>query len=245
MNRELPSLAITVVKKEAVIFNKTYGLADIEKEIKATSTTPYYIASTTKAFVGLLAAKLAEEGVLDLDKPISEYAPIKHFADHTLFNKVTINHLLAHTTGLRNDLLTWQFASGGNYTRKGLNQLLEEKTSSLHNGQSFRYENLGYNILDLILWEEFNINWKQALQTQIFDPLKMTHTSAYHSKLKQQGISYAQPYTAINDERLPTLANARKNDATFQAAGGMVSSLNDLEKWLILQLIQGHIMLYI
>lgn len=236
---EIPSLSITVVKKETTLFKQTYGYADVEKQTKATTDTPYYIASTTKSFVGLLAAILAEEGVLDLDKPISEYAPIKHFSDRTLFEKVTIADLLAHTIGLSNNVLTWQFASGGNYSRKELNQILADKTSSLYNEQSFRYDNLGYNILDLILWEEFGIDWKKALQERIYNPLKMTHTSAYHSTLKQQGISYAQPYTAINDERLPTLANARKNDATFQAAGGMLASISDLEKWLSLQL-NGH-----
>ena len=93
--KEIPSIAITIIKDDKPLFTKSYGYIDIEKGIKATNTSSYYIASVTKSFVGMLAAQLEHEGILYLNNPITDYAPIKNFKDKSLYEGVTINDLLA------------------------------------------------------------------------------------------------------------------------------------------------------
>jgi len=239
--QEIPSLSITVIKNNQPFFTKTYGYANVERSSKANNETAYYIASTTKSYVGLLAAQLESEGALDLSRPITEYAPIKQFKNKDLFKGITITDLLSHTSGLENPMLSMQFSSIGDYTRTDLVKILEEETISLFNNKSYHYTNFGYNVFDLILYEEFRENWKDLLQERIFKPMKMQHTTAYLSVAEKQDWSLAQPYTAINDERLPTLASTRKNDATFQAAGGLVSSIEDAQKWLLINMNQGQL----
>lgn len=236
--QEIPSLSIAVVKDGKPFFMKSYGLSDVEKGTKASSKTAYYIASATKSFVGLLALKLSQKGILDLNTPITEYAPIKNFKNKSVFKGISITDLLSHTSGIVNNSLTYRYASEGNYEREDLIYLLRNKTQKMRS-KSYRYDNLGYNILDIILQEEFNINWKNSLREEIFSPLNMNTTSAYLSKGRKSGWDIAQPYTSINDGRKPTLPSARKNDATFQAAGGMISSISDMQNWLLMNINNG------
>lgn len=239
--QEIPGLSITVVKGNQAIFTKSYGYGNLEKEEKASITTSYYIASATKPFVGLLAAQLAEENFLDLDQSIANYAPIKHFKDKSLFEGVSIRDLLSHTSGIYNAYLNFRFASQGEYTRNELIQILEKKTKSWHNNKSYRYDNFGYNVFDLILSEELGKNWKNLLQEKFFVPFQMNRTSAYLSKAKNENWKLAIGYTSINETRLPTPAFTQKNDATLQAAGGLICSITDAQKWLILNMNQGKL----
>lgn len=238
--KEVPSLSIAIVKDGKPYFTKSYGYSDVETKTKATAATSYYIASATKPFVGLLAAQLEKEGVLDLDQSITTYAPIKNFNDKSVFESVTIADLLSHTSGLKNSILTYQFSGIGQYNRKKLIKILEDKTSSRFNNKSYRYDNLGYNVFDLILSEEFNLNWKDLLQQKIFTPLEMNHSSAYLSQGKNNKWNIAKPYTSVNDTHLPTLALTQKNDATFQAAGGIITSIQDVQNWLLMQMNEGQ-----
>lgn len=237
---EIPGLSITVVKEGAPFFTKSYGYADVSSQIKTTNNSPFYIASATKSFVGLLAVLMEEEGILDLDKSITSYAPIKYFEDNSIFKDVTIKDLLSHTSGIKNGPLTWKYASIGEYTKKNMITILKDRTVSRGNNKSFRYDNFGYNVLDIILSEEFGINWKDALQEKVFTPLRMTHTSAYLSDAERKKWNIAKNYIAINDERIPKLATTQKNDATFQAAGGMIVSIEDAQNWLLVNLNKGR-----
>nr|WP_321231637.1 serine hydrolase [uncultured Psychroserpens sp.] len=237
---EIPGLAISIVKDGKPFYSKAYGYTDISSKTKATIQSPYYIASATKSFVGLLATQLEEEGILDLDRSITEYAPIKNFKDNSIFQNVTIKDLLSHTSGIKNGPLTWQYASIGEYTKESMISILEKKIESRGNNKSFKYDNFGYNVLDLILLEEFGIYWKDALQEKIFSPLQMNHTSAYLSDGEKKQWNVAKAYTAINDKRLPELAITLKNDATFQAAGGMIVSIEDAQNWLLVNLNKGE-----
>ncbi|WP_040280319.1 serine hydrolase domain-containing protein [Psychroserpens damuponensis] len=239
--KEIPSLAITVVKDGKPFFTKTYGLSNLENKVKATNETSYYIASVTKSFVGLLAAKLESDGVIDLNAPIVNFKPIKDFKDKSLFENISIKDLLSHTSGIKNDMLTWKFASIGEYDYASMTKLLEDKTKSLYNNKRFRYDNFGYNVFDLILHEEFGLSWKNLLEKEIFIPLSMNRTSANLTTAKKKDWNLAMPYAAINDDRLPKKVLTQKNDDTFQAAGGMISSIEDMQKFLLLYLNKGKV----
>jgi len=238
---EIPGLSIAILKEGTPFYTKSFGYSNIESKTKASKQTSYYIASVTKSFVGLLATQLDANDIIDLDEPIINYKPIKHFKDKSLFKEVTIRDLLSHTSGIRNNLFTWQFASIGDYDDDSITTLLETKTKSLQNNKKFRYDNFGYNVFDLILRDEFGLSWKDLLETEIFSPLGMKHTSANISTAYNNHWNLALPYTAINDDELPTEVLTKKNDPTFQAAGGMISSIEDMQKFLQLYLNKGKL----
>ncbi|TYA78716.1 serine hydrolase domain-containing protein [Seonamhaeicola marinus] len=239
--KEIPGLSISVVKDEKPFFTKAYGYSNLRKQTKATVNTPYYIASVTKSFVGLLAAKLETDGIINLDTSITNYHPIKDFKDTSIFENVTIRELLSHRSGIRNDLLTWKFSAIGDYDYSTMIYLLKKKTKPLYNDKRYRYDNLGYNIFDIILHEELGLSWKKLLEKELFNPLGMNHTSANISTAIKMDWSPALPYVSINENGTPREALTKKNDETFQAAGGVISSIVDMQKFLMLYMRMGSV----
>lgn len=239
--KEVPSISIAVIKDNKPFFINSYGYSDVSNEIKATNSTVHYIASATKPYLGLIAAKLEKEGIVDLEKSIIEFAPIKNLENKETFNGITITDLLAHTSGIENNALSHQFTSIGTYTKEQLTKILEEETLSLNNNKRHEYSNFGYCLFELILLEEFGVNWKDYLEDKIYPLLKFNRTTPYISKAKQRKWNIAQPYTAINNERKPTTPDAIKNDATLKAAGGLLTSIEDAEKWLLIHMNQGKL----
>lgn len=108
---DIPGLSVAVVKNQAIVLAFGLGLADVERGIPATAETPYDVASVAKPLSAVVALRLAERGVLDLDRPIADYSEWADFcADFSeqpsIFAKElrcqppshTLRHLLSHTT---------------------------------------------------------------------------------------------------------------------------------------------------
>lgn len=235
----IPSLSVVIVKGDEIVVIGTYGFADVENQVEATPATPYYIASTTKSFTGTLAQILHEENVLDLNASITSYKPIKNFDNKMLFEGVTLRDLLSHSSGLSNGYLVWRNGTSGQYEHQQLIDILENYTSDLENNKEFKYGNLGYNIFDLILQEEFGLDWKALMEEKIFEPLGMKATTAYYNKSVNGKIHPVQSYICIGDSTQPVLANSRKDEKTMQAAGGIYSSIEDIANWLIFNIENG------
>lgn len=106
----IPGLSAAVVKDGEVIFARGFGYADLERQIPATPDTPYDIASVTKPISAVVALRLVEEGLLDLDRPMAEYSEwagfCKDFSEQpSIFSQGlrceppqhSLRHLLTHT----------------------------------------------------------------------------------------------------------------------------------------------------
>ena len=239
MNRfdYLPGLTVTIVKDDKTLLSKGYGYSDIKNDIRANSDIPFYIASTTKSFVGMLAAILENEGKIDLSVPLTTYKPFKDLSNKELFESITINELLNHTSGLRNNYLPFRNAYIGHQPHEDMIKLLEEETSLSE--KKFEYTNLGYNIFDLLLKEEFGLDWRDLLNEKIFIPLEMHHTSAYISKAISNDWKLAKPYRAL--QKNGTTESQMKTDNNMHSAGGLVSSGNDLANWLLFNINDGKL----
>src|ERR1044072_9924784 len=106
---DLPGIAIVVIKDDKPIFLRGYGLADREAGIKSDTDTLFYMASSTKSFTALAAAMLDQEGKIKLSDPVTKYTPGGRFKND-IPDKVTIQDLLTHTSGLRNPSLVNRLA---------------------------------------------------------------------------------------------------------------------------------------
>ncbi|GFZ93756.1 penicillin-binding protein [Aquaticitalea lipolytica] len=236
---EVPSIAISVIKDNKPYFLKAYGKSDVENNILTTTKTPYYIASVTKSYVALLAEILAKEGKIDLNMSITEFNPISSFKDKSLFENVSINDLLSHKSGLENIQLGIQLSQVGEYDEKKLISILENETIPLYNNKSFMYSNFGYYVFAMILNAELGKDWKKLLEEKVIDPLDLTKTTPSLTHAQNNNWSLAQPYTAINDKRLPSKPTTLKKDKNFHAAGGLLTSIEDLQKWLLIHMNDG------
>lgn len=236
-------MSITVVKDNKVLLTKGYGYVDSKTKEPVTDETMFYIASTTKSFVGLLAAILDERGIFPLNTTLQEAFPDIMFNDSIPANKVTMRHLLSHTSTVNNGPLTYRLAYTGQINDSIQLNLVR---FSVPNGKEigeYLYDNTGYNLYTIALKKNTGIMWKDALKNYVFNPLNMKSTTAYISDVEREKLKYAIPSATMVTEKADSVIpmNFKKTDATMHSAGGLITNAKDLSKWLLAQLSGGKI----
>jgi len=225
----VPGMAVAVVKDGKVVYAKGHGYADATTQLPAESDTRFYIASSTKAFSGMLALILEQEGKLDLKKDIDQYAPIKNFTKKEVFEGITLQDLLSHQGGIDNPYLSFRLAYTGDYTHADVLRILEEETQPNENGKAFLYTNFGFYILSEIIRAELGQDWRELMQEKLFAPLGMTHSTGFISKIPKEKL--AQPHVGLWKDQLE-VSSLKKNDKTLHAAGGLLCSAEDAARFL-------------
>lgn len=237
---EVPGFAVAVVRGDSVVYLRGFGVADRETGAPVTPGTAFYIASVTKPFTALAAALLDAQGRLDLDDPLTRHTPGVAFDPALHADSVTLRDLLTHTAGLANGPLVNRLAYTGEHTPEVLWSLLATTRPSAAPRGTFRYTNLGYNLLQLVLDREVGQPWQAVLRELVLDPVAMTRTTPYASRVEREGWAAATPYVAFGPAGLEPAA-LRKTDATMHAAGGLFSTAADLARWLEVQLNDGRL----
>ena len=150
---DLPGISVALIDDQDIVMQSSYGYANLEEEILATPETVYRMGSVAKVFTAMEIMRLYNEGLVDLDAPITDYIPdfsIKsRFQDNT---SITIRSLLTHRAGLpRNgNLPYWYFDSGVNILRDYVSSL-KHSSLAFPTGYRFKYSNIAYNVLGRII----------------------------------------------------------------------------------------------
>jgi CubicO group peptidase (beta-lactamase class C family) len=241
---DLPGMAIVVIKDDRPIFVHSYGMADREAGIKVDSDTLFYTGSSTKSFTALAAAMLDHEGKIKLSDPVTKYTPGIRFKNE-IPDKITIQDLLTHTSGMRNGPLVHRLAFSGQIDQREIDHVFAEGTSfNEANFGKYNYTNLGYNIYGLALHYHLNKKWQDVLQERIFAPAGLKHTTAYVSKARAKKFKIVVPYvvsTDGSDAGKMVRSGLEKTDDNMQSAGGIFMSISDLGRWLNLNMNGGKL----
>jgi len=226
----LPCVAVSIVDDQKTIWSNVTGISNEFYNRPATSETIFRIGSISKVFTALEIMLLNEQGLINLDSPITDYLPDFSIKSH--FNTtvpITIRHILAHRSGLpRNDnLLPWYWDPGSDHVLEEVVKSVQESYAAYPAGSRYKYSNLGYDVLGRII-EIIRGKWFPiALQEDFFDPLKMEST-AYKSELLH----------SISDIAVGYYPEKRKNIAYNQydiinlASGNLYSTIGDLSKFM-------------
>ncbi|HRF78995.1 MAG TPA: serine hydrolase, partial [Flavobacteriales bacterium] len=230
---------VGVVVGDQVRYSRAFGSLDLSDTIPATTTTPFYIASSTKAFVGLTTAILAEQGIIDLDGTLAHYLPELHFLDTAIHpERITLRQLLTHTHGIANPVVGFNAAYTG--LRTSTEELMTDLASeSVAVPLTFDYSNDGYLISALILERVTGKDWKHLVQELILDPAGMKGTSARVSSYPRSALPPA--FKGSRSSQAVEDAPFVKTDSTMHAAGGMICTVEDACLWLALNLNDGRI----
>ena len=233
-----PGLAIVVVKGDAPVIIKGYGFSDVERQIPVTANTGFYTASITKAFTALTMKLMEQRGQLKLDDPVSKYLPTLQLGAGLFADSITLRHLLSHTHGIESaGPVVYRTAYSGEQTNRQLLELMKEQKAS-GSGRNFRYTNTGYNLAGLVIDEIARSSWKNVMQEEVLNPLGMKSTRARTSLY--DSASLAMPYTVTGDRNFVRVHYA-KADENMHAAGGLISTANDMAKWLEVQMNAGKL----
>lgn len=218
--------SVLVAKNGAVVFKKAYGLAQMEWEIPNTPDTRFRLGSITKQFTATLVLRQVERGRIRLDGTLSEYLP--DYRKDT-GAKVTIHHLLTHTSGIPSYTDSPTFfpeVSRDPYPVAGFVKKFCSGDLEFEPGSKFHYDNSGYFLLGAVLEKVSGRTYEQLLREEILDPLGMKDTGYDRGEiiLTRRAAGY--------EKDLGGYRNAPYLDMSLPyAAGALYSTVEDLYRW--------------
>jgi CubicO group peptidase (beta-lactamase class C family) len=212
---------VLLARDGRVLLSKGYGMADLENDVPNNRRTKFRIASLTKQFTAAGIMLLQQEGKLDVRDSVCKF--IEECPD--AWQPITLHHLLTHTSGLPEnfsiqDLMS--LALSRTPMREGLDMLKTQPLQSAP-GETYRYSNVGYNMLGYIIEQVSGKQYEEYLREKIWTPLGMDDTGQDHEGLliKRRATGYFSPTSKA--QYLPIDLAAY--------AGGLYSTVEDLYKW--------------
>lgn len=217
---------VLVAEQGKVIFKKGYGMANMEWNIPNTPDTKFRLGSITKQFTSMLIMQLVEKGKIKLDGKVTDY--VAEYPKAT-GDKVTIHHLLTHTSGIPSYTGFPGFfekMSRDPYTPDAFVKKFSDMPLEFEPGSTFSYDNSGYFLLGVIIEKVTGKSYADVLQENILKPLQLLNT----------GYDLADPIIPKRasgyEKRGGSYVNAPYLDMTIPyAAGSMYSTVDDLYRW--------------
>jgi CubicO group peptidase (beta-lactamase class C family) len=158
---DIPGISMALIKDGKIAYYKTYGVKNAITGAKVDSNTLFEAASVTKPVFALAVEKLADRGVIDLDKPLYEYLPYKDIEYDERYKLITARHVLTHRTGFPN--WRWMNPDGK------LNLLFTPGTKYSYSGEGFEY-------LKMVVQKITGKNVEQVLKEEVIGPVGLYHT---------------------------------------------------------------------
>lgn len=230
--RHIPALQVSIIRGGKVLKNTTYGVANLEYNIKATDQSIFSVNSITKAFVGIAVMQLAEAGKLKITDPVSKY--VDSLPD--TWKKITLQQILTHTSGLP-DIMTPDEQVMG----KGLESVAMAEVKKLPLefavGEKFSYNQTGYVLLGQIITKLSGMHFTKFIEERQFKVAGMKLTrfgdsfdvipnyAGVYRMTKQLGDDYIRTKTpGIGYMQFPEF---------FRTAAGILSTSTDMANWII------------
>ncbi|HEX2269664.1 MAG TPA: serine hydrolase [Pyrinomonadaceae bacterium] len=226
---ESPGAAIAVIKDGAVVYKRGYGSANLEYNVPITPQTVFHVASVSKQFTAFAIALLASQGKLSLDDDIRKHLPeLPDFG-----KKITIRHLIHHTSGLRDQ---WTLLGMAGWrlddviTKEHIMKMVRhQKELNFDPGAENLYSNTGYTLLAVIVERVSGQSFRDYTEASIFKPLGMTNTHFHddHERIvKNRAYSYSSAGPTGGFKAAPlNYANV--------GATSLFTTAEDLARWVI------------
>jgi len=224
----VPGVAVAIVKDDKPLYLAGHGVRESGKADPVTPHTAFQIASTTKAFTTTAMAMLVDEGKLGWDDPVRKHLDFFRLADPHADALVTARDLVTHRTGLQRHDALWV------RTGLGREELIRRiglaKPAAPFRG-IYQYQNLMFTSAGEVVGRASGLGWDGFVQQRILIPLGMMDTStAYADMLRHANM--AMPH-------IKGKANPLQNYDNIGGAGTIASSVDDLSRWVRMQLAGG------
>ncbi len=172
---------VLITEKGKPIYQKSFGLANEESKEKLNENSVSELASCAKQFTALAIVQLKEQGKLNYDDTID-----KHLPELKEYHKVTVRHLLNHTSGMPDymQLMDSLWDKEKIATNQDIIYLFEAHRPPLlfEPNTKFEYSNTGYALLVSILEKLSGLSYATYLERKIFIPLKMSNTFVFYRR---------------------------------------------------------------
>ncbi len=222
-----PGCAAAVSLNGETVFEKAFGLADLEFNVPNTPQTIFESGSVAKQFTAAAMVLLQQDGKLSLDDPVRKYIP--ELPDYGA--PLTIRHLLNHTSGIRDWGTVLSLTGAGRGERVvsqdlALDVITHQRALDFTPGSEYSYSNSGYNLLAIIVERVSKQKFSAFLDERLFKPLGMKNSSLrddYQRIVPGRAQAYARQGTGPWRLNMPFM-NVYGN-------GGMLTTVGDWIKW--------------
>ncbi|MDO9355747.1 MAG: serine hydrolase domain-containing protein, partial [Solirubrobacteraceae bacterium] len=241
----VPGVSFGLVQNGKVVYAGGIGVRELGRPARVDADTRFMIASNTKALATLMLAKQVDAGKIGWETPAVQLLPSFKLGDAATTQQVLVKHLICACTGMPRQDLEWLFEYGA-LTPEGAMTLLGTMQPTSGFGDLFQYSNpmaaaagyLGGHVAYPTL--PIGAAYDRAMQALVFKPLGMTRTT--HDFAAAQRGNAAVPHAPDADGR-PALAIGRVNLSIVpvRPAGGAWSSVNDMLKYVSMELAEGRL----
>ncbi len=231
-----PGGAVLIAKDDKVVYQKGFGIADINTKEPITAKTLFNIGSISKTFVAYGILKLAKENKLSLEDNLYKYFP--DFKNAAIAKKVKILHLLTHTSGLPDSRKVKEEHAFYLTAKDEENFAPVKQTDNpdFEPGTKYKYSNPAFNGLALIIEKITGEKWQRYIEKMIFQPSGMKESTITDGPHPESGVSHGY----VLNEKNQFEEMDYGEEPTFAAAGngGVWSSAEEL--WLYEKAIQSN-----
>jgi CubicO group peptidase (beta-lactamase class C family) len=234
---EVPGVGIAVVKDDAVVVAKGYGVRKLGEPAAVDAKTLFGIASNTKVFTATALGLLVEEGKLRWDGRVVDYLPAFQMWDPYVTRELTIRDLLVHRSGLglgAGDLLWWPPST---YDRREIARRIRYIKPETSFRSAYAYDNVLYLVAGEVIEALSGQSWEDFVSTRILARVGMTSSNVRHSAAAQGG-NIASPHASVDGTVRPIQPFDSDNT---NPAGGVNTCAEDMAKWLRVLLNEGRL----
>ena len=228
----IPGVALGLVHNDQIVHLRGFGSAD-QSGRAVTPQTPFILASVSKSFTALAIMQLVEAGKIELDAPVQRYLPWFRVADPVASARITVRHLLYHTSGIPSS----GYACRADQVTMSLEQYVRSlATLSLDRPVGSRpdYCSTNYDVLGLIVQTVSGQPYGTYVQQHVFAPLQMHDSFASEPEARRDGL--AQGHRWI----FGVLSPFDFYPVSQVPAGGLISSVQDMTNYLVAQMNAGR-----
>lgn len=231
LNKNIPGGSYVITYRDQVLASNGFGVRELNSEMPVDAYTVFRLGSVSKGFAAVLAGMMYDQGVLSFDDSVASILPYFRLNDNEQTARVRVRHLLEHTTGLPRHAYTNLVEDG--LTLERIIPRFEDVPLIDQEGRRHAYTNAAYSVIEKVLEQRTNTDFKTLLEEEIFTPLAMTQASADVSVF-ETNTNVAQPhlYSYRQKKRVPV--SIKDNYYNAISAGGINASAKDMGQWLLL-----------
>jgi len=230
----VPGMGIAIVSHDSILLAKGYGITDMTTRQAVDANTLFALASNTKAFTSTSLAMLVDRGALKWDDKVIKHLPWFAMYNSYVTAEMTVEDLLSHRSGLKTfsgDLIWY----GSTYSREEIIRKVRYLKPAYGFREHFGYSNLMFITAGELIPAITGRSWDDFVQEELLDKLEMNRSTLHVSDLNSLD-NTAQPHTYVDGNllQIPWL-----DWDNMGPAGSLISSANDMAKWLQMNLNNG------
>ncbi|MEM6263604.1 MAG: serine hydrolase [Bacteroidota bacterium] len=231
----IPGMSVAIVKDGKIVFSKGYGVKEAGKKERPDGNTLYAIASNSKAFTSAVIATLVQEGKLNWNDKVKTHLPYFEVYDPNISQMVTLRDLLSHRVGLgtfSGDIMWYQ----SDFPVEEIIRRIRYVPQAFEFRAGYGYSNLMFITAGELIHQVTGKSYAQNVKERLLTPIGMDRTTCALDDLEKLG-NYASPHALVGDSvNVPIPWTSWEKIA---ATGGLISSVNDVAKWMIFNMNHG------